>query len=581
MARKDRKMTTTEIGLNHAAAAWGAAMARASLQGGVALAIAWCICWMFPRLNAGVRCWLLRLAYVKLFVALFIATPIDIPLLRRTAVPMASPILARQSAVVSPAAVGEVRQVTSNLPGTAAEPTKLKPEVWLLGIWLAAVCMGLRQLHRSSRTAKQLRSGAQPLDGQDVIAECDLLCKVMGIRRRPPTLLIEGPYTALAQGAVRPAILFGNGLWNDAAIDAAERRLILAHEMAHLARRDLIWNWLPVMARTLFVFHPLVWLAEREWNQILEMACDTHVLHTVRPPVREYGTTLLKAAAHIKLSNQCHESALAVIESYESLQRRLESMKTSHILSRRSALFASFCLIATGALFLIPWRLTAAERSKNVVLLDHSKGHTEKDVPSGFVYDQEQDDFPGSSTYTLAEVVVPDTGWLVDSITVYFVAPPAEKLNPQQGHSVPHADGWLKVNKGRLNIFSKTGSVPAAADDPSKGEVVALTQKALKDGVYAITVSGLNRKLTPGKYWVGLTPMYNWVRNGQAFHVLTVDQRKGDEGVMRNPAGGEHFTAEDENAWKPISQLFGGASRDEEPAIKIEGLPINKKGEAG
>jgi hypothetical protein len=350
--------------------------------------------------------------------------------------------------------------------------------------------------------------------------------------------------------------------------------------MSHVARKDLLWNWLPIAARTVFVFHPLVWAAEREWNQMQEMACDSHVLHILKPRASEYGETLLKAAAHITIFPQRMTSALSIIESYGSLQRRLKAMKSVSTLTRRSALLASSGLIVTAVLCLVPWRLTAAPRSKNVVLLDHSKCHTEKDLPGGLVYDQEMEDFATSATYTLTEVDVPDSGWLVDAITVYFASPAAEKMN-SQGRSVPHSEGWLKVNRGRLNIFSKTGSVPLAKDDPSKGEVVTVTQKTLKDGVYAMTVSGLNRKLTPGKYWVGLTPMFNWKRNGQGLHELTLDKRIGDEGVLRNTGGSQHFGPDDETGWKQLSSLYGGAARDEEPAIKIEGRPMDKKSDAG
>ena len=54
---------------------------RAFWQGGAALALVWCACRLLPGLSPGVRCWLWRLAYLKLFVALAWATPVDLPLL--------------------------------------------------------------------------------------------------------------------------------------------------------------------------------------------------------------------------------------------------------------------------------------------------------------------------------------------------------------------------------------------------------------------------------------------------------------------------------------------------------------------
>ena len=50
---------------------------RASWQGGAALALVWGACRLLPGLSPGVRCWLWRLAYLKLFVALAWATPVE------------------------------------------------------------------------------------------------------------------------------------------------------------------------------------------------------------------------------------------------------------------------------------------------------------------------------------------------------------------------------------------------------------------------------------------------------------------------------------------------------------------------
>jgi hypothetical protein len=81
--------------LNHGAALWASAMARACWQGGIALALAWAVCRAWPVLPPRARCWLWRLAYLKLLVALLWATPVDLPLLPAPPAPPAAAPMAR------------------------------------------------------------------------------------------------------------------------------------------------------------------------------------------------------------------------------------------------------------------------------------------------------------------------------------------------------------------------------------------------------------------------------------------------------------------------------------------------------
>ena len=67
--------------LNTIAARWLETLIRACWQGGLALALVWAVCRLLPRLSAAGRCWLWRLAYLKLLCALFWLPTLDLPLL--------------------------------------------------------------------------------------------------------------------------------------------------------------------------------------------------------------------------------------------------------------------------------------------------------------------------------------------------------------------------------------------------------------------------------------------------------------------------------------------------------------------
>lgn len=79
--------------LDHAGSAslaWASAMARACWQGALAFLLVWLVCrlpWLAPR----VQCWFWRVAYLKLLIALFWATPVDLPVLAPSSAPNPAP----------------------------------------------------------------------------------------------------------------------------------------------------------------------------------------------------------------------------------------------------------------------------------------------------------------------------------------------------------------------------------------------------------------------------------------------------------------------------------------------------------
>lgn len=80
----------------------------------------------------------------------------------------------------------------------------------------------------------------------------------------------------------------------DTLAEADEAEAILAHEMAHIARRDWPVLMLTRLAATLFWFNPVVWLLEREVVQQAEEAADAEAARAVEPTL--YARTLLSLA---------------------------------------------------------------------------------------------------------------------------------------------------------------------------------------------------------------------------------------------------------------------------------------------
>jgi len=109
--------------------------------------------------------------------------------------------------------------------------------------------------------------------------------------------------------------------------DGAEA--ILAHEAAHIARRDWPALMLSRLAATLFWFNPLVWLLEREVVQQAEEAADCEAAGRVEPAV--YAETLLNWA-----QSNSMVPANSIAPSAQALGRRVKAILDRGIRERPS-----------------------------------------------------------------------------------------------------------------------------------------------------------------------------------------------------------------------------------------------------
>jgi beta-lactamase regulating signal transducer with metallopeptidase domain len=345
-------------GLNHGAGVWISAMGRACWQGAIALVLAWVLCLALPWMPGRVRSWLWRLAYLKLLVALLWTTPVDLPLLPA---PSSLPHAAPAAVTTRPEPFFTVRHSNDGGPARTAPPgtpgERPSAAGWLLLVWLAGVSVCGARVGREWCETRRLRGSCEPVKEERLRASCAELCRRLGQRRAPALLRAAGEGGPLLVGVSSPAIVLPASLLADCA--PAELDLMLAHELAHVQGHDLRWNCLTSLAQSLFFFHPLVWLAGREWHLAHEMACDEIAVRITHAPVGDYGEVLLKVAAQQPRPSQTGRLTLGVLDSYDTLTRRVLAMKEIPPVFRERMARVASVLVALGVVGLVPWRVTA------------------------------------------------------------------------------------------------------------------------------------------------------------------------------------------------------------------------------
>lgn len=141
---------------------------------------------------------------------------------------------------------------------------------------------------------------------------------------------------------------------------------VLAHELAHIRRRDWIFAVLSRLALALFWFNPLVWLLHAALAARTEEAADALAVREVEP--RAYARALIDLAC----APSCPASssaALGMAGSPHALKQRIAHvMKPQNKISRPMVMVLSIGVLAAVATPLAAVELTAREGGQAVVV---------------------------------------------------------------------------------------------------------------------------------------------------------------------------------------------------------------------
>lgn len=285
--------------------------------------------WLLRREPAAFRHWLLAVA-----VALAAVQPLLQMVL--PAWTMAAAAAPREITTPPPDARDVATAMTFELPSAApvvapapgrwlASGAAALPWIWLAGagISLAALLLGVLWLTWQGARAVPADARWSRIAGEVALA--------VGASKPARILETRHPALLVTWGVLRPAILLPRGAssWPDERV-----RLVLAHELAHLARRDWLVQLATELVRAVYWFHPLFWLACSRLRAESEQASDDLVLglgvgHT------SYASHLVDLARAFSVHGRTWLPAPSMARP-STLERRVVAMLNPH-LNRRPA----------------------------------------------------------------------------------------------------------------------------------------------------------------------------------------------------------------------------------------------------
>lgn len=234
-------------------------------------------------------------------------------------------------------------------PGATAEvasPDEAWVGRWLLGCWIAGgMVVVLCQVRGIARCRALMRRSDRA--GDALNNEVQRLARLIGISPIPARVSREtaSPFVWCCP---RPRLLWPEQL---AGIEDVTRlRAVIAHELAHVRRRDHLVAWLVMLACVAWWWNPVFWLVRRRLHDASESACDAIALRIVPDDRRAYARTLLELSSNFSFATPAPLLGVSA-GARHSFHRRLTMILSDRVSDRlsRGSLLAVALLVLVAA----------------------------------------------------------------------------------------------------------------------------------------------------------------------------------------------------------------------------------------
>jgi beta-lactamase regulating signal transducer with metallopeptidase domain len=155
-----------------------------------------------------------------------------------------------------------------------------------------------------------------------------LLAECLGLTSVPVVWMVPGPVSPMIWPiGLPPRLLIPHGLLDR--LSAEQRDTLLAHELAHLRRRDHWVRGLELLVTGLFWWHPIVWWGRQAIREAEEECCDAWVMWALPASSRAYASALVEALDFLAGARPAMlPPAACGLGQFQTLKRRLTMILT-------------------------------------------------------------------------------------------------------------------------------------------------------------------------------------------------------------------------------------------------------------
>ncbi len=194
----------------------------------------------------------------------------------------------------------------------------LMPPIWLVGSVLV-LAWSLVRVWRFGRLLVADSEAASP----ELYAATAKVARRLGLKKTPmiqTTTAALSPMVWWAGGKVK--VIVPLNLLDQ--MNGQQQELILAHELAHVRRRDHLVRWIEWLACVCFWWNPIIWWAQRNLRAAEEICCDELVVSRLKSEPKYYANTLLSIVEFLAHPAIRPPAVASEINSGGALERRFK-----------------------------------------------------------------------------------------------------------------------------------------------------------------------------------------------------------------------------------------------------------------
>jgi beta-lactamase regulating signal transducer with metallopeptidase domain len=246
---------------------------------------------------------------------------------------------------------GPAGAAAARVAGTG--PAGIPWSTLVLLVWMAGAVATLARYGLAMLAVRVVARGAGRVMDGEWLERMRGAAGELGLREPVHLLRAPGAAMPMTWGILQPAVLVPA----DADGWTAERkRVVLLHELAHVARRDCLWQTLASLCCAAYWFHPGVWWAARQMRIEREQACDDQVL-AAGARASEYAGHLLEVARSFRPRPLTAAAAVSMARRSQLEGRVLAVLDTAR---DRGAVPGRAALVAGGIAAVALFPLAAA-----------------------------------------------------------------------------------------------------------------------------------------------------------------------------------------------------------------------------
>ncbi|WP_145450951.1 M56 family metallopeptidase [Gimesia panareensis] len=220
-----------------------------------------------------------------------------------------------------------------------------------MSLYLVGCAVTLIMLVRRYRSVRRIVQASEIQQSGVLFSEVVRVAGLLGLKQTPVLRLSEETDGPFAIGAFRPVIVLPRSLTEELAPD--QLTIVIAHELAHIRRRDLLIGWFETLVSIAWWFHPALWWLRRSLRQTREDCCDDLLLAKQLAQPERYCETLIEAADRQR-TRLAEPLVLGFVHREHPAARRIRRLMDASLFRAEHLRYPALFLVILMACIMLP-----------------------------------------------------------------------------------------------------------------------------------------------------------------------------------------------------------------------------------